>query len=97
SRANALDSFPLLRESNLVGALVYYDGQHNDSRMNVSLALTASLYGATVLNHVEVTSLEKDASGKICGAQVRDLMAGDDAATTKDSFRVRAKGVINAT
>jgi glycerol-3-phosphate dehydrogenase len=97
SRAKALDSFPMLRKANLVGALVYYDGQHNDSRMNVSLALTASLYGATVLNHVEVTSLEKDASGRICGAQVRDLMASDDAATTKDSFRVRAKGVINAT
>ncbi len=91
SRTNALDSFPMLRKRNLVGALVYYDGQHNDSRMNVSLALTASLYGATVLNHVEVASLEKDASGKICGAQVRDLMAGED------TFRVRAKGVINAT
>ncbi|UNI20889.1 Glycerol-3-phosphate dehydrogenase [Purpureocillium takamizusanense] len=95
SRAKALSSFPLLRKDNLVGALVYYDGQHNDSRMNVSLALTASLYGATVLNHVEVTSLEKDANGKICGAKVRDLMAGDDAA--KEDFAVRAKGVINAT
>jgi len=93
SRANALDSFPMLHKANLVGALVYYDGQHNDSRMNVSLALTASLYGATVLNHVEVTSLEKDPSGRICGALVRDLMAGDDAT----SFHVRAKGVINAT
>jgi glycerol-3-phosphate dehydrogenase len=48
-----------------------------------------------VLNHVEVTSLEKDANGKICGAQVRDLMAGDDAA--KEAFSIRAKGVINAT
>jgi len=95
SRANALNSFPMLHKDNLVGALVYYDGQHNDSRMNVSLALTASVYGATVLNHVEVTSLEKDANGKICGAQVRDLMAGDDAA--KEAFSVRAKGVINAT
>lgn len=95
SRASALNSFPMLHKDNLVGALVYYDGQHNDSRMNVSLALTASLYGATVLNHVEVTSLEKDANGKICGAQVRDLMPGDDAA--KAAFSVRAKGVINAT
>ena len=91
-RAKALESFPLLRKDNLAGALVYYDGQHNDSRMNVSLAITASLYGATVLNHVEVTELEKNASGKICGAKVRDVMADGS-----ESFTVRAKGIVNAT
>ncbi|KAJ4286377.1 mitochondrial glycerol-3-phosphate dehydrogenase [Collariella sp. IMI 366227] len=95
SRSKALEAFPKLYKDNYVGALVYYDGQHNDSRMNVSLALTASLYGATVLNHVEVTALEKDANGKICGVKVRDVMVGDDSA--KEVFSVRAKGVINAT
>ncbi|KAK2593888.1 mitochondrial glycerol-3-phosphate dehydrogenase [Conoideocrella luteorostrata] len=95
SRSKAIDSFPLLRRDNLVGALVYYDGQHNDSRMNVSLALTASLYGATVLNHVEVTALEKDANGKICGAKVRDLI--NEGGSDSEPFTVRAKGVINAT
>ncbi|KMQ81431.1 glycerol-3-phosphate dehydrogenase, partial [Lasius niger] len=35
SRTRALEAFPLLRRDNLVGALVYYDGQHNDSRMNI--------------------------------------------------------------
>lgn len=93
SRARALESFPLLRRDGLVGALVYYDGQHNDSRMNVSLALTASLYGATVLNHVEVTGLDKDSTGRVCGARVRDRMPDGDAR----EFAVRAKGVINAT
>ncbi|KID76188.1 Glycerol-3-phosphate dehydrogenase [Metarhizium brunneum] len=95
SRTKAIDAFPLLKRDKLVGALVYYDGQHNDSRMNVSLALTASLYGATVLNHVEVTALDKDADGKICGATVRDLMAGEESSSRP--FSVRAKGVINAT
>ncbi|OAA34358.1 glycerol-3-phosphate dehydrogenase [Metarhizium rileyi] len=103
SRAKAIDSFPLLNRDHLVGALVYYDGQHNDSRMNVALALTASLYGATVLNHVEVTALDKDAEGNICGAQVRDLMEDvgggddDDDGSSRRAFTVRAKGVINAT
>lgn len=101
SRARAIESFPLLKRDNLVGALVYYDGQHNDSRMNVSLALTSSLFGATVLNHVEVTALEKDVGGKICGAKVRDLMAGEggdgDGSQGGEAFTVRAKGVINAT
>lgn len=98
SKDEALSKLPTLRKDNLVGALVYYDGQHNDSRMNVSLALTASLYGATVLNHVEVTNLEKDANGKIKGAVVKDLAAGlsgDDSGAKE--FSVRAKGVINAT
>lgn len=98
SRSKALAAFPLLNQNNMVGALVYYDGQHNDSRMNISLAMTASLYGATMLNHVEVTGLEKDADGKIRGAKVRDVMAqlGDDESASQE-FTVRAKGVINAT
>ncbi|KAI9896499.1 hypothetical protein N3K66_008671 [Trichothecium roseum] len=98
SKSKALAQFPLLRRENMVGALVYYDGQHNDSRMNVSLAMTAALFGATVLNHVEVTSLEKNANGKVCGAQVRDVLApmNGDSQGAKP-FSVRAKGVINAT
>ena len=96
TRAKALAAFPLLRTENLVGALIYYDGQHNDSRMNVSLAMTASLFGATVLNHTEVTALEKDASGRIIGAKVRDVLARPGSTDAAD-FGVRAKGVINAT
>ena len=44
TRSKALDAFPMLKKEGLWGALVYYDGAHNDSRMNVSLAATASLY-----------------------------------------------------
>ena len=64
--------------------------------MNVSLALTAALYGATVVNHVEVTGLEKDADGKLIGARMKDLVPERNGKTTK-VFKVRAKGVINAT
>ena len=94
SKKRAIETFPMLKKD-LVGALVYYDGQQNDSRMNISLALTAALFGATTVNHMEVTSLEKNANGKICGARVKDLlpttMDGDDA-----EFTIRARGVINA-
>ncbi|KAL1902395.1 mitochondrial glycerol-3-phosphate dehydrogenase [Sporothrix stenoceras] len=91
-KSKAVEKFPLLNSDRMVGGLVYYDGQQNDARTNVSLALTAMLYGATVVNHVEVTSLEKDAAGKIIGARVRDTLNEND-----DSFTIRAKGVINAT
>lgn len=94
SKAKTLAAFPTLDKDKLVGSLVYHDGQHNDARMNVSLAMTAALFGATMVNHMEVTSLEKDASGKICGAKLKDQnAAGGDG----DGFVVRAKGVINAT
>ena len=92
SKEQAIDRIPTLNQDNMVAAIVYYDGQHNDSRMNVSLATTAAFYGATILNHAEVTGLEKDGSGKICGATVRDLVGSDN-----KPFTVRAKGVVNAT
>lgn len=96
TRSKALDAFPMLNKDNLWGALVYYDGQHNDSRMNISLAMTAALYGATMVNHLEVTGLEKDASGRLCGARVKDLIDVKNG-KTPDEFIIKAKGIINAT
>jgi glycerol-3-phosphate dehydrogenase len=96
TKSKALDAFPMLKRTDLVGALVYYDGAHNDSRMNVSLAMTAALYGATVVNHMEVSSLEKDANGKLCGAKMKDLVAEKNGKPTNE-FSVRARGIVNAT
>ncbi|RPB14620.1 glycerol-3-phosphate dehydrogenase [Morchella conica CCBAS932] len=105
TRGKALEAFPMLKGDGLAGALVYYDGSHNDSRMNVGLALTAALYGATVINHMEVQDLVKDpATGKITGVKVKDLLHekrggrlgfGEDIG--HDEVLVEAKGVINAT
>ncbi|KAI0667678.1 DAO-domain-containing protein [Trametes maxima] len=91
SKGKALEAFPMLKQDGLVGALVYYDGQHNDSRMNMALIMTAVQQGAIVANHVEVTSLDKEGvAGKIQGARVRDALTGQE-------FNIRAKGVVNAT
>ncbi|PCH39804.1 DAO-domain-containing protein [Wolfiporia cocos MD-104 SS10] len=89
SKGKALETFPMLKQDGLVGALVYYDGQHNDSRMNIALIMTAVQQGAVVVNHAEVTELRKD-GGKVRGARVHDRLTGR-------SLDVRAKGVINAT
>ncbi|KAL8811519.1 MAG: hypothetical protein Q9223_004080 [Gallowayella weberi] len=96
TKSRALDAFPMLKKENLFGALVYYDGAHNDSRMNVSIAMTAALYGATVVNHIEVTSLEKDANGKLIGARVKDRVQEKNGEKAQE-FSVKAKGIINAT
>lgn len=96
TRSKALEAFPMLKKENLWGALVYYDGAHNDSRMNVSLAMTAALYGATLVNHMEVVGLEKDANGKVSGARVKDLVPERDGKKGEE-FNIKAKAVINAT
>ena len=53
-------------------------GQHNDSRMNVALIMTAVKEGAVVANHVEVTKLHKDGNGKLIGAHVQDTLTGEE-------------------
>ncbi|KAJ1303403.1 hypothetical protein OPQ81_011595 [Rhizoctonia solani] len=90
SRGKALEAFPMLKSDGLVGAVVYYDGQHNDSRMNVALIMTAVLHGAVAANYVSLTALRKDAAGKIIGGRVKDELTGKE-------WEVKAKGVINAT
>ncbi|KAI6006468.1 FAD dependent oxidoreductase-domain-containing protein [Pisolithus marmoratus] len=90
SKGKALEIFPMLKRDGLVGAVVYYDGQHNDARMNVALIMTAVKLGATVANYCGVTGLHKNADGKLIGAKVRDQLTGRE-------FDVRVKGIINAT
>jgi glycerol-3-phosphate dehydrogenase len=72
SKASALETYPHLAREALKGAIVYHDGAHNDSRMNLALALTAALKGAVVTNHTKVLNLLKDNNGKVCGATIRD-------------------------
>ncbi|KAI5923825.1 FAD dependent oxidoreductase-domain-containing protein [Camillea tinctor] len=96
TRSKALDAFPMLKQTDLVGALVYYDGAHNDSRMNVSIAMTAAIYGATIVNHAEVTGLSKDENGRLCGATIKDRIPELNGKKSED-ISVRAKCIINCT
>nr|RBQ95431.1 hypothetical protein FVER53263_11364 [Fusarium verticillioides] len=96
TRSKALEAFPMLKPTDLVGSLVYYDGAHNDSCMNVSIEMTAALYGATVVNHAGVTRLIKDGDGNLCGAIVKDLVSVKDGQSAKP-ITVDAKSVINCT
>ncbi|EGO19186.1 hypothetical protein SERLADRAFT_479523 [Serpula lacrymans var. lacrymans S7.9] len=90
SKGKALETFPMLKSDGLVGALVYYDGQHNDSRMNVALIMTAVKHGAVVANYCEVSDLHKGGNGNLSGARVKDKLTGKE-------WNVRAKGIVNAT
>lgn len=87
-RDEALRRFPMLKKEGLKAGVVYYDGQFNDARMAVTLALTAREHGAAIATQVEAIALEKR-DGKLCGARVRDTISGEE-------FDIRARGVINA-
>lgn len=89
NKERALELFPMLKKNSLCGALVYYDGMHNDARMNISIAISAARHGANIANHVRVTELLK-VDGKVCGAKVRNEINGEE-------FEIKAKCVINAT
>jgi len=89
TRRKALESFPMLKTSGLKAGVSYYDGQFNDARMAVTLALTAASTGATVANHVGVTGLLKEGN-RIAGAVVADSLSGDE-------WDIPAHCVVNAT
>ncbi|KAA8579422.1 hypothetical protein FQN60_006515 [Etheostoma spectabile] len=86
SKTKALELFPMLKKDKLVGAIVYYDGQHNDARMNLAIALTAARHGAAVANYTEVVHLLK----------TQDPQTGKEKVCGRE-FDVKAKCVINAT
>ena len=83
-------SFPNLKDEGLQGAVVYYDGMHNDTRMNLMIALTAAQKGATIANYTKVAALHKDSKGRIAGARLRDELSGHE-------WDVKCRAVINAT
>ena len=87
-RAELLRRFPMIRQQGLKGGVLYYDGQFNDARMNLALALTALEQGAAVANHLEVVELVREGD-RVAGARVRERFSGQ-------SWEIRARCVVNA-
>ena len=89
NREETLDYLPNVNKEGLRGGVIYHDGQFDDARMAISLALTANQEGATLLNYVEVVGLEKK-SNMLTGVQVKDGISGS-------THSIKAKVIINAT
>jgi len=83
AKHKTIETFPLLKQNNLKASMIYHDGQSNDAKLNVAIALTASAHGADVANYVTVDSLVKT-DGKISGAIVHDSFTGE-------SWEIKAK------
>jgi glycerol-3-phosphate dehydrogenase len=91
SREETLSLAPTLDPDNLRGGVLYHDGQFDDSRLAIHLAMTAADHGATVINYMSVEGLLK-ANGKVCGVIVKDGLNN-----TLSRYEIKAKAVINAT
>lgn len=90
NRQKTLNRLPLLKEKGLKGGVVYHDGQFDDSRLALELALTSVERGGTVLNYFKVKNLLKSDTGKITGVSATDMCSGEE-------FSLKSKVVINAT
>ncbi len=79
---------PTLDPEGLRGGVLYHDGQFDDARMALSLAMTAADHGAAVINYFDVTGFLKS-DQKITGIEVRDTLSDH-------MYEVNAKVIINA-
>ncbi len=52
NREETLEAIPNVKQEGLMGGVIYHDGQFDDARMAVSLAMTAEDHGATLLNYM---------------------------------------------
>lgn len=89
SRKSVLKKMPMIQPKGLKGGVLYTDGQFDDARMAIALAMTAHDLGAVVINYMQVTGLIKE-HDKVVGVVVEDELKGDQ-------FSLKAKVVINAT
>jgi glycerol-3-phosphate dehydrogenase len=89
SKNELIRRIPNIRQRGLKSGVLYHDGQFDDARLAVSLALTALDKGAILLNYFPVTGLSKQ-SGLINGVTTTDRETGKE-------YAIRAKAVVNAT
>lgn len=74
----------------LHSSVIYYDGQLDDARYCLALAHSADEAGAAVVNHSAITGFEKDGSGKLVAATVKDNFSDK-------TISIKAKLFINCT
>jgi glycerol-3-phosphate dehydrogenase len=84
---------PNLDQDGLRGSVLYHDGQFDDARLAIHLAMTAADHGAVVLNYMSVEGLMKE-NEKVCGVIAKDMLKD---ASQSSAYEIKAKAVINAT
>jgi glycerol-3-phosphate dehydrogenase len=88
SREDTLRHIPTVETKGLRGGVLYHDGQFDDARLAICLALTVADLGGIPLTYMQVTGLFRE-GGLTAGVLVHDHESGRD-------FRVKGRVVINA-
>jgi len=89
SPAQALRLEPALSDR-IEGAFTLDEWGIDAARLCAANALDAAERGALVRTHTELVAFVKDASGRVCGARVRDRITGEER-------RIEARETLNAT
>jgi glycerol-3-phosphate dehydrogenase len=88
SKEETLELAPNLDEDGLRGGILYHDGQFDDARLAIHLAMTAADHGAIVLNYMNVEGLMKE-NNIVTGVMVKDEISAKE-------YETRSKVVINS-
>lgn len=78
---------PALSQTNLTGAVRYYDGFTNDARLALDTLRSAARHGATVLNYMRFTGAERK---QLWECEVTDQLTGK-------AFQIKTRSIVNAT
>ena len=89
NREETLALIPNVSQEGLNGGVIYNDGQFDDARMAISMALTASQEGACLINYINVNGINKE-NELITGIRIEDQISGK-------KKNIKSKVVINAT
>jgi glycerol-3-phosphate dehydrogenase len=89
SKKTTQQLLPAIAAQKLSGAVLYHDGQFDDSRLAINLAQTAAEQGATVINYCKLDSIIKTA-GHISAIIITDTISGQE-------YKLKCKVLINAT
>lgn len=89
SHQGALQRFPEIDPTSMIGAIEFYDARVDDARLVITLVRTALAHGAVAASRTAVTAVTKDGA-RVTGAVVRDVETGEQ-------ITVSATHVINAT
>jgi glycerol-3-phosphate dehydrogenase len=89
SKKETLERCPDLNPK-INSAVIYYDGQLDDTRFCLALCQSAHDNGTTLANYVEIKSFSKSENGKIEKAIVNDNI-------TNEVFEIKSKIFVNCT
>ncbi len=80
---------PQLGRAPLAGGVLYTDAQFDDTRLLQAILHSAAARGATLLNHMQVETLTKNARGQVRAVGATDVSSGR-------SYEFEARVIINA-